>query len=149
MAQYGKIMEGEHAKAGRIFKGDLTLPDYDGQARLVPAAKRTDKSPDFIVEAPGPRGTPIQIGAAWTKQADETGLHYLSLTFQAPGRPTIYAAMFPEDDTGQDRKATNFDKGVPLLPGRVWNVTWTPPRARPMGGRERPADDLGGDGFDF
>jgi uncharacterized protein (DUF736 family) len=90
MAQIGSFTRGENG----VYTGEIRTLTLRVKAIIRPCEHDTDKSPDHRVSANG-----VELGAAWTKAARETGAQYLSLKLDDPSFPApIYATLIQSDD---------------------------------------------------
>jgi len=89
---------GNFSKADNGFAGQIRTATLNLKARFVPTSGGSDKGPDFRIFA----GTtnPIEIGAAWTKSARDTGMKYLSCKLDDPCLPAPIFASLVEDNQG-------------------------------------------------
>ena len=87
---------GSFTKSDNGYSGTVRTLSINTKARLVPAESGTDKTPDFRVFA----GT-VELGAAWTRKARETGREYLSVKLDDPSFPQpIYASLVEAEAEG-------------------------------------------------
>ncbi len=90
MAQIGTFTR----NADGSFAGVIKTLSLNIKARLVPAEKDSEKSPDLRVLA-----GPIEIGAGWKKTAKETNREYPSVKLDDPSFPApIYASLVEVED---------------------------------------------------
>jgi uncharacterized protein (DUF736 family) len=90
MAQIGSFTRGENG----VYTGEIRTLTLRVKATIRPCARDNEKSPDHRVSASG-----VELGAAWTKAARETGAEYLSLKLDDPSFPApIYATLSQGDD---------------------------------------------------
>ena len=112
----------EKVSKGRAYLGgEIATFGYQGPVSIVPAAKRSDRSPDFTVYLANDQGVVFVGGSAWLQRFSTGGSDYLSLSLQAPGlfdRPLRVAAF--RKDEGDE--ATTGIKGE----GVEWNIVWSP-----------------------
>jgi uncharacterized protein (DUF736 family) len=76
---------------GNGFVGTVkTLALGTVKAKIVPAERTSDKSPDFRILA----GANIEFGAVWKKKSQDTGREYHSVKLDDPSFPApIYATL--------------------------------------------------------
>lgn len=94
MATIGTFNKQDNGFTGVIRTATLNL-----KARFVPAqGGGSDKAPDFRIFT----GTtsPVEIGAAWTRSARDTGMKYLSCRLDDPTFAAPINASLVEDSTG-------------------------------------------------
>ena len=88
---------GSFTKDANGYTGTVRTLSINAKARLVPAEGGTDKAPDFRVFAAGN----VELGAAWTRKAKETGHEYLSIKLDDPSFPQpIYASLVEAEAEG-------------------------------------------------
>ena len=88
---------GSFTKDTNGYTGTLRSLSINTKARLVPAESSGDKAPDFRVFAAGS----VELGAAWTRKAKETGREYLSVKLDDPSFPQpIYASLVEAETEG-------------------------------------------------
>lgn len=89
MAQIGTFTRDESG----IFSGTIRTLTLNTKATIRPSDRDKDKAPDHRIYAGA-----VEIGAAWTKSARETGTEYLSLKIDDPSLPApIYAQLVQGD----------------------------------------------------
>jgi len=90
MAQIGTFTRNDDGS----FAGVIKTLSLNIKARLVPAEKDSEKSPDLRVLA-----GPIEIGAGWKRTAKETNREYHSVKLDDPSFPApIYASLVEVED---------------------------------------------------
>ena len=89
MAQIGAF----HRDDTGVYSGSIRTLTLNVKATIRPANKESDKAPDHRVYAGA-----IEIGAGWSKSAQESGTDYLSLKLDDPSLPApIYANLVQDD----------------------------------------------------
>lgn len=84
---------GTFTKSDKGFAGAVNTLSLDVKAKLVPADKTSDKSPDFRVL----KGV-VEFGAAWKKTA-QNGREYLSVRLDDPSFSSpIFANLIEGED---------------------------------------------------
>lgn len=102
-----------------VFHGELNHSEYTGEFYLIPAEKRTDNSPDYVVKVILGGGWQ-ERGAAWLKPM-KTGGKYLSLSIDGPEfGQRFYVSGFPDDEQPKDTP-----KGAPVC----YSLKWSRPDA--------------------
>lgn len=94
MAQIGSFIRGE----GGIYTGEIRTLSLRAKAVIRPVEREHDKAPDHRVIAGN-----VEIGAAWTKAARETGAEYLSLKIDDPSLPAPIYATLSQGDEGEHK----------------------------------------------
>lgn len=90
---------GTFSKADNGFSGTIRTATLNLKARFVPAAGGgSDKAPDFRIFVG--QTSPVEIGAAWTRAARDTGMKYLSCRLDDPAFPAPINASLVEDTSG-------------------------------------------------
>lgn len=90
MAQIGSFTRDESG----VFSGTIRTLTLNTKATIRPTEREHDRAPDHRVFAGA-----VEIGAAWTKAARETGAEYLSLKIDDPSLAApIYAQLVQGDD---------------------------------------------------
>ena len=90
MAQIGTFTR----DASGVYNGIIRTLTLNVKATLRPSPKDHEKAPDYRVQARG-----VELGAAWSKAARETGAEYLSVKLDDPSFPApIYATLVQGDD---------------------------------------------------
>lgn len=90
MAQIGTFTKDESG----VFSGNIRTLTLNVKATIRPAQKDNEKAPDYRVYAGA-----IEIGAAWSKAARESGAEYLSMKLDDPSLPApIYGSLVQGDD---------------------------------------------------
>ena len=80
---------GSFTKDANGFTGTVRTLSINAKARFTPAESGTEKAPDFRVFAGN-----VELGAAWRRQAKESGREYLSVKLDDPSFPgPIYATL--------------------------------------------------------
>ncbi len=86
MAQIGSFTRSENG----ALVGQIRTLNLDVRVTMAPLTKDNDKAPDYRLSAPG---VP-DFGAAWTRNARETGAEYLSVKLDDPAfAAPIYATL--------------------------------------------------------
>jgi uncharacterized protein (DUF736 family) len=87
---------GSFTSDGNGYIGNIRTLTITAEARFVRAEDSSSGTPDFRIFA----GTDtMEIGAAWTKQARDTGRTYLSVKLDDPCFPApIFASLHKADD---------------------------------------------------
>jgi uncharacterized protein (DUF736 family) len=89
MAQIGSFVRDDSG----IFSGIIRTLTLNTKATIRPCERDNDRAPDHRIYAGA-----IEIGAAWTKAARESGSEYLSLKLDDPSLPApIYAQLVQGD----------------------------------------------------
>ncbi len=89
MAQIGSFVRDDNG----IFAGTIRTLTLNTKATIRPCERDNDRAPDHRIHAGA-----IEIGAAWTKAARESGTEYLSLKIDDPSLPApIYAQLVQGD----------------------------------------------------
>lgn len=88
MATIGTFTKSDYGYNGTIKTLTLAV-----KARIAPAEKANEKSPDFRIFA-----GPVEFGAAWKKTSKEGG-HYLSIRLDDPSFSNPIFANLVEGDT--------------------------------------------------
>lgn len=89
MAQIGSFSRDESG----TLSGSIRTLTLNTKATIRPCERDNDKAPDHRIYAGA-----VEIGAAWTKSARETGTEYLSLKIDDPSLPApIYAQLVQGD----------------------------------------------------
>ena len=87
---------GSFTKDANGFTGTVRTLSINTKARFTPAESGTEKAPDFRVFAGN-----VELGAAWKRQAWETGREYLSVKLDDPSFPQpIYATLVAAEGEG-------------------------------------------------
>jgi uncharacterized protein (DUF736 family) len=85
MAQIGTFTRDENG----VYNGTIRTLSLNVKAAIRPCDRDNEKAPDHRVTASG-----VEFGAAWTKEARETGAAYLSLKLDDPSfAAPIYATL--------------------------------------------------------
>jgi len=95
------------------FNGHLRTLTMDLWIRtIINRDKRSDRAPDLLVQALGPKRQWVEVGRAWWKpfkRKDGTSDRCLSITIQDPSMPeALHCAAFREEGTNN------------------WLITWRP-----------------------
>jgi uncharacterized protein (DUF736 family) len=89
MAQIGSFTRDETG----AFSGIIRTLTLNTKATIRPSERDHDKAPDHRIYAGA-----VEIGAAWTKSARDSGTEYLSLKIDDPSLPApIYAQLVQGD----------------------------------------------------
>jgi uncharacterized protein (DUF736 family) len=87
---------GTFTRSDNGYTGTVRTLSINIKARFARAENGNDKAPDFRVFAGN-----VELGAAWTKKARETGREYLSVKLDDPSFPQpIYASLVEAETEG-------------------------------------------------
>ena len=87
---------GTFTKNGNEFRGSLQTLTINVALRISPAEKKSEAAPDYRLYAGR-----AEIGAGWTKTAQDTGMEYVSVKLDDPSFPAaIFANLIEDGDTG-------------------------------------------------
>lgn len=91
MAQIGTFTRSDDGS----FAGTIRTLNIYVKAVIKPVAKDSERAPDFRVTANG-----VELGAAWSKAAKESGTEYLSVKIDDPSfSAPIYATLIQGDQS--------------------------------------------------
>ncbi|WFU40283.1 DUF736 domain-containing protein [Bradyrhizobium sp. CB82] len=94
MAQIGTFTRSEDGS----FVGTIRTLNINIKATIKPAAKENERAPDFRVTANG-----VELGAAWSKAAKDSGAEYLSLKLDDPSFTAPVYASLVQGDNGEHK----------------------------------------------
>ncbi len=94
MAQIGTFTRGEDGS----FVGTIRTLNINIKATIKPAAKENERAPDYRVTANG-----VELGAAWSKAAKDSGAEYLSLKLDDPSFTAPVYASLVQGDNGEHK----------------------------------------------
>lgn len=133
--EIGNLVYFEAGEKPEYFKGRVDLPGLYGECFLVPNdQKRSDNSPDYRLKMMRGR-RPYEMGAAWKRQARQTGEEYLSITVDGPElKAPVYCSAFLLSPENQPD---------PETPDH-WRIVWGRARssAPAAGASEGVGDDI-------
>jgi uncharacterized protein (DUF736 family) len=86
---------GTFTKTGDTFTGTLKTLTVNAKVKITPAAKDSDKAPDYRLYA-----GPVECGAAW-KRTSQGGRDYLSVKLDDPSFPAPVFASLVVVETGE------------------------------------------------
>ena len=91
MANIGSFKRNEDG----TISGQIRTLRFSTAARFVPVEdKSSEQSPDFRVFAPNR----VELGAAWKKTSEGTGVTYYSVSLDDPSFPApVFAALIPTE----------------------------------------------------
>lgn len=94
MAQIGTFKRSDDG----IFAGTIRTLNINVKAVIKPAAKDSERAPDYRVSANG-----VELGAAWSKTAKDSGTEYLSIKIDDPSFPAPIYATLIQGDQGEHK----------------------------------------------
>ncbi|WFU74213.1 DUF736 domain-containing protein [Bradyrhizobium sp. CB2312] len=94
MAQIGTFTRSEDGS----FVGTIRTLNINIKATIKPAAKENERAPDYRVTANG-----VELGAAWSKAAKDSGAEYLSLKLDDPSFTAPVYASLVQGDNGEHK----------------------------------------------
>ncbi|MEM9765058.1 MAG: DUF736 domain-containing protein [Pseudomonadota bacterium] len=90
MAQIGSFTRSEDG----ALNGTIRTLNINVRATIRPVPRENERAPDHRVTANG-----VELGAAWSRVAKETGAEYLSLKLDDPSfTAPVYASLVQGDD---------------------------------------------------
>lgn len=94
MAQIGTFKRSDDG----TFPGTIHSLNINVKAAIKPVAKDSERAPDYRVSANG-----VELGAAWSKTAKDSGAEYLSIKIDDPSFPAPIYATLIQGDRGEHK----------------------------------------------